>query len=138
MPAINTLAYKLLAILADGLPHPKKDLMSVIGDDPRSALQALRGESHGFWLIHNTGSPKGIYQLAQRHLSGNRDLDIQARTQRELAYLQETRRKAEMETIRLPRAIQLETEAILRVQQSFSFYLPNSERPTLDKNPEQA
>ncbi|MBV1911964.1 MAG: hypothetical protein KUG78_21925 [Kangiellaceae bacterium] len=130
MPAINTLAYKLLAILADGLPHPKKDLMSVIGDDPRSALQVLRGEAHGFWLIHNIGSPKGVYQLARRHLSGNRELDIQARTQRELAYLQATRRKAEMETERLPRAIKQEVEAKLRIQQSFSFYHKNTEKPT--------
>ena len=137
MPSINTLAYKLLATLADGLPRSTQELISALGTDPRSPLQALKNDSHGFWLIHNTGSPKGIYQLDKRHLSGDRELDIKARTERELEYLRETRKIAEAETIRLPKAIMEEAEAKLRLQKSFSFYHPKVKKSSLDNNPEQ-
>lgn len=138
MPAINSLSYKLLNILADGNSHSTKELTLSIECDPRSALQALKGERHGYWLIHNIGGFKGIYQLDKRHLSADREQDRQARTRRELEFLTCTRRKAETETIRLPKAIQQETEAKLRHQQSFSFYHPKTEKPTQDNNPEQA
>lgn len=136
IPSTNTLAYKLLAILADGLNHSTSELNRHLGTDPRSSLQRLKNDSYGFWLVHNTGNPKGIYQLDKRHLSGDRKLDIKARTERELEYLRETRKIAEAGTIRLPRAIKEEAEAKLRLQKSFSFYHPKAEKPTLDNNPE--
>ncbi len=121
MPSADTLAHKLLAVLADGQEYTKQELMEVLGDDPRSPLQALRGPSHGFWLMHNLGSQKGIYQLDGCHLSGNRELDLKARSQAELNYLECSRQQAERETQRLPRAIEAESLAKASMQESFDF-----------------
>ncbi len=121
MPKATTQAYKLLAVLADGHRHDKQELMVVLADDPRSPLQALRGESHWFWLIHNIGSHKGIYQLDKRHLSGDRDIDFEARKQAEIEFRECSRKQAERETNRLPRAIEAESLAKASMQNSFNF-----------------
>ncbi len=121
MPSMNTLAYKLLAVLADGQAHEKQELLLALEDDPRSPLQALRGESHWFWLIHNIGSPKGVYQLDKRHLSGNRDVDLEARLEAQIQLLECSRLQAERETLRLPRAIEAESLAKASLQETFDF-----------------
>ncbi len=127
MPSINTLSYKLLAVLADGEEHPKQELMNALEDDPRSALQSLRGESHGFWLIHNKGNPKGIYQLDNRHLFGERKIDYEARKQAEIEFRERSRKQAEQGTNRLSRAIEAETLAKSSMQNSFNFSNKKSE-----------
>lgn len=129
LPLPTTHAYRLFSILCDGLPHRKTELMNTLNDDPRSALQSLRGPTHGFWLIHNIGRPKGVYQLDSRHLSGDRDLDLQARIERELQYLAESRAKAQSEQRRLPNAIRAEIQAQERIQQSFEFCQPKEKSP---------
>jgi len=125
MPKVNTQAYKLLAAIADGHKHDKQELMVVLDDDPRSPLQALRGEKHGFWVIHNVGSTKGVYQLDECHLSGDRDIDQQVRVQAELKFLKCSRQLAERETMRLPKA------AKSLAQESFNFSESNR-KPTED------
>lgn len=120
-PAINTQAYKVLRIQSDGLPHPKADLIKALDDDPRSALQALRGDSHLFWLIHNIGDSKGIYQLDGRHLSGNPQLDQEARLQAEIEYRQRSKAKSEQGANRLAQADIDLMEAIAKREQQASF-----------------
>jgi len=79
IPPQNTQAYTLLAALSDGKPHHKGELIEVLGDDPRSPRQALTSERYGCWLIHNVGGNKAIYQLDERHLSGDPESDRDAR-----------------------------------------------------------
>jgi len=119
IPAPNTQAYTLLSILSDGENHIKQNIMCVLGDDPRSPLQALRGEKYGFWLIHNTGLKKGQYQLDQRHLTGNRADDHEARLEAEIELRKRSRKQAERETTRYPLALAAEEKAL--IQQSFEF-----------------
>jgi len=95
IPSIGTQAYKLLSVLSDCLPHPKRELLLALEDDPRSALQILRGECCGFWLIHNLGDSKGIYQLDYRHLSGSFDSDQEARSLAAVNYWQRSKLKSE-------------------------------------------
>ena len=79
IPPTNTQAYALLAALSDGRPRHKGELIAVLGDDPRSARQALTSERYGCWLIHNVGDNKAVYQLDERHLSGDAEADRDAR-----------------------------------------------------------
>ena len=120
-PAPNTQARKALMIVADGLSHPKADFFQELGDDPRSALQALRGDAYGFWLIHNLGDKKGIYQLDSRHLSSNRGLDQQARIQAEIEYTERSRKKSEQGAKHLPKALENEAAAKAKASQQHSF-----------------
>ncbi len=116
MPEVNTQAYKLLSVLFDGLFHPKKELLSVLNDDPRSALQALRGARYGYWLIHNIGDKKGVYQLDSRHLSGDVDVDREVRAEAEIAFRKRSRSQAERESERLPEAVTAEEQAKSRAK----------------------
>jgi len=122
-PAHNTQAAKLLCLLADGLPHPKQELLKVLEDDPRSALQTLRGEGNQFWLIHNLGDTKGIYQLDDRHLSGDITLDQHARNQAEINYWQRSKTKSERGARNLEAANRKlkEAKAKADLQQAFDF-----------------
>jgi len=79
IPPTNTQAYALLAALSDGSPRHKGELIAVLGDDPRSPRQALTSERYGCWLIHNVGDNKAVYQLDERHLSGDPEADRDAR-----------------------------------------------------------
>ena len=79
IPPTNTQAYTLLAALSDGRPRHKGELIAVLGDDPRSPRQALTSERYGCWLIHNVGDNKAVYQLDERHLSGDPEADRDAR-----------------------------------------------------------
>jgi len=119
IPATNTQAYTLLSILSDGENHTKQNIMCVLGDDPRSPLQALRGEKYGFWLIHNTGIKKGQYQLDQRHLTGDINDDHEARLEAEIILRKRSRKQAEHEIARYPLALAAEEKAL--IQQSFEF-----------------
>ena len=79
IPPTNTQAYALLAALSDGRPRHKGELIAVLGDDPRSPRQALASERYRCWLIHNVGDNKAVYQLDERHLSGDPEADRDAR-----------------------------------------------------------
>lgn len=104
IPGPQTQAYQVLCLLSDGQKHPYKDFLSLLGRDPRSPLQELRGPDLGFWMIHNVGSTEGVYQLDARHLSGDPLKDSEARQERERAYLTESKERAEKQAERLPEA----------------------------------
>ncbi|MEH6445298.1 MAG: hypothetical protein V7784_15495 [Oceanospirillaceae bacterium] len=114
IPPADTNGIKVLSILADGEIHQKVELIHVLGDDPRSALQSLRGGTYGYWLIHNIGKKKGVYQLDKRHLQGNSQEDSAARLEREISLKMLSRELAESEIKRLTKAIQAEHEALQR------------------------
>jgi len=123
IPAMGTQARKVLELLSDGLSHPKKDLINILEDDPRSALQALRGKQYGFWLIHNIGDKKGVYLLDERHMSGDKDDDISARIKSEIQFRERSTELAQRESNRLPKALLEEVRTKSRLQQSFDFLL---------------
>ena len=121
MPSLGTLAYKLLAILSDGSEHPTKELIELLGSDPRSPLQALKNDTYGFWLIHNIGDNSGCYVLDQRHLTGDKQADMEARKIAKITLRERSREIAEREACRLGLARQQETKAKTEKQVSMDF-----------------
>ena len=79
------------------LGHHLAQLSIELGDDPRSALQQLRGERHGFWNVLNVGDVKGVYMLDPRHLCGDPILDQAARLEREIQFRRESYEQASSE-----------------------------------------
>jgi len=119
LPSLGTQSYKVLAVLADGLEHGRDELcLALSGADPRSALQALRGQAHGFWRIPNLGISKGLYRLDSRHLEQDHQKDEVARLEAELELSGRSLNQAERETSRLPIALASEEAARARVQMS--------------------
>ncbi|MBH0028182.1 MULTISPECIES: hypothetical protein [unclassified Pseudoalteromonas] len=87
IPKQHHAAYKLLKALANVYPHNRDELAinTGLGETLRSALQRLRGESGGYWLIHSRkieGSNKTLLQLDPRHLTGDKEQDRAARRER--------------------------------------------------------
>jgi hypothetical protein len=121
IPSNNTAAFRFLSLLADGEPHAKEEVLMVLGDDPRSARQALTSETYGFWLIHNIGEKKAAYQLDARHLSGDMEKDRDARTIALKQLKDRSKKQCERERKRYPRAVKEHTEALVIYQQRFDF-----------------
>ena len=128
IPPQNTMAYRLLSLLADGKKHPKLEILFALGDDPRSARQALTSETYGHWLIHNLGVKKGIYQLDERHLSGDSQLDEDARAIARKQLKDRSKQQCERERKRYPKALKEQALALSIYQQRFDFTL--KEKPT--------
>ena len=118
IPPPNTLAYKFLLLLSDGMSHKKIEALAALEDDPRSARQALTSETYGYWLIHNLGDKKGIYQLDERHLSGDIELDKDR-----------SKKQCEKERKRYSKALREQAEAYANYQQRFEF--TPKEKPTM-------
>ncbi len=121
IPTQNTQAYTLLAALSDGKPHIKSELIELLGDDPRSARQALTSQRCGYWLIHNIGDNKAVYQLDERHLSGDIEKDKDARAIAQRRLKDSSMRISEREARRLPRASMEQAEAYANYQERFEF-----------------
>ena len=128
-PRVNTQAHKALRLLADGRLHSKQEFLQLLSDDPRSALQSLRGETHNYWLIHNSGDTKGIYQLDDRHLSGNRNLDQLARNQAAMMYWERSKTQSEKAIGNLPIANQKLSESRFKAEAQPSFDFTEKEKP---------
>jgi hypothetical protein len=120
MPSIERKAYRVLSMLADGKPHTKFELMSVIGDDPRSALQWLQGASGGFWLIHNDSAKHqpAVYRLDELHLSGSLINDASARRGQQAKYKRASKLLAEKNAKRLATAIVEYQDAVASLSKS--------------------
>jgi len=129
IPSFGTRAYQLLLILSDGLPHTTRELTIALGSDPRSPLQALRGEVYGFWLIHNLGDSIGNYVLDSRHLSGDIKQDFEARQIAEITLRERSREIAERESYRLANAKALEETAKAERQLTLILPIPKKHPP---------
>ncbi|MEZ9130392.1 hypothetical protein AB4262_10705 [Vibrio breoganii] len=86
IPKPGTNAYKYLSMIAESSVISERALMEAFEGRQRGALQQLGNETNEYWLIHNvvsltTGRIFARY-LDERHLSGNRDYDAQARLER--------------------------------------------------------
>jgi hypothetical protein len=102
VPTTGTQARMLLGILIDGIPLSTIELTILLKANPRSALQHLTRKYH--WLIHNEGSTQGTYRLDSRHLSGNSNLDDEARVEASLGYLGRSLNLSKRESSRLQNA----------------------------------
>ena len=129
IPPSHTMAYKFLALLVDGKPHAKAGILAALEDDPRSARQALTSETYGYWLIHNLGDKKGVYQLDERHLSCDVELDKDARAIAAKQLKDRSRRQCEREQMRYEKALKEQAEAYENYQQRFEFN--PKEKPTM-------
>ena len=121
VPPQNTQAYTLLAVLSDGKPHHKGELIALLGDDPRSPRQALASERYGCWLIHNVGDKKAVYQLDERHLSGDAEYDRDARVIALKRLKDKSMGISAREVRRFHRAEREQAEAHAYYQQRFEF-----------------
>ncbi|MCG7650992.1 hypothetical protein [Alteromonas sp. MmMcT2-5] len=84
LPPLDSSAYRLLQILADGRKYPRDYLCSQIGGGFRAYLQQLKGDKFNFWLIHteigvHAGRKQNFYWLDERHFSQDWELDKNAR-----------------------------------------------------------
>ncbi|MFT4574459.1 MAG: hypothetical protein ACI85E_001666 [Marinomonas primoryensis] len=121
IPPQNTQAYTLLATLSDGRPHHKGELIAVLADDPRSPRQALASERYGCWLIHNVGDKKAVYQLDERHLSGDIEADRDARVIALKRLKDNSMGISAREVRRFHRAVIEQAEAHANYQERFEF-----------------
>lgn len=116
IPKQHLAAYKLLKALANVYPHNRDSLAisTGLGETLRSALQWLRGESGGYWLIHSRkieGSNKTLLQLDPRHLTGDIEQDRAARRERRKELGIESYKQAVQGRRREPKAFAEMTEA---------------------------
>ena len=120
LPGELTQAGKVLLALAGGYPVSTAELTRLLGVDPRSAIQALRSESGGFWLIRNLNKDKGrgLYQLSPLHLTGKPLDDAEARAIRMRELACDSKDLALRESRRLPSALERYQEAM---QKEFKF-----------------
>lgn len=132
LPPLGTQARLVLDLLSDGEPHPKTELITLLGDDPRSALQSLTGRTYGFWLIHNISDRNAVYQLDERHLSGCRQLDEDARVIAHKRLAERSKGQCQSEIKRLPKALREHAVVSEQYQQRFNF--DNSDQSTQVKD----
>lgn len=110
MPRAETAAYTLLQILIDGAIHKRGSLIRhpMLGESLRSAIQRLRSDAYGCWLIHSVpieGTNKTALQLDPRHLAGCAKLDTQARRERRKTFKAKSKADATQGRIREARAV---------------------------------
>jgi hypothetical protein len=94
--------------LAGGYPVSTQELTRILGVDPRSAIQTLRSDRGGHWLIRNLNKDKGrgLYQLSALHLSGSPLDDAEARAIRRRKLASDSKDLALRESLRLPGAME--------------------------------
>jgi hypothetical protein len=110
MPKTGTAAYTLLSILSNGALHKRASLIRhpILGESMRSALQRLKSDAHGCWLIHSVpieGTNTTGLQLDPRHLEGCAELDAQARRERRKTFKAKSKVDATRGRHREPKAI---------------------------------
>lgn len=112
IPEIGTPSYLLLVMLCEGKPIER--WQPTLGESMRSALQILRGDRLGHWLIHSekvNGKRPSLLLLDPRHLSGNPEQDRAARRERKSKLKRVSYLDAELGHKRLPKAYREMSEA---------------------------
>lgn len=106
-PLINTKGFKLLATFAQKKRIYREELVELLGDDYRTDIQALDGESNHHWLIHRgKESNRVVYiELDERHYSMNIDLDNEARKERRKQLTDQSYKEAKLGRKREPIAL---------------------------------
>ena len=106
IPIKKSSAFTVLALLILDRRIEKDIMLSILGDDPRSPLQQLRGKRFGYWNISNIGHKKGVYVIDPRHLTGNDDDDRKARFEALLSFTDKSYRQCLRESERVGPAFQ--------------------------------
>ncbi|WP_417553015.1 hypothetical protein [Marinomonas fungiae] len=96
-----------LKVLSDGKEHHRDELTQLLGETWRSALQSLRGDRFGYWLIHSIkaeNSKTTLLQIDPRHLSGCPKQDAAARLERRKQLKNVSYKEAQQGWKRMPKA----------------------------------
>jgi len=99
--------YLMLPMFGDGKPVTREALTERFGESWRSALQSLRGDRFGYWLIHSIktdNSKTTLLQLDPRHLSGDAKQDAAARLERRKQLKNVSYKEAQQGWKRMPKA----------------------------------
>lgn len=112
-PLMNTKGFKLLALFAQKSRIYREELVELLGDDFRTEIQALDGESNHYWLIHRgkEGNRVIFIELDERHYSMNIDLDNEARKERRKQLTDQSYKEAKLGRVREPIALAKRTDA---------------------------
>lgn len=106
IPSIGTKARKYLDLLFEGVVK-ESEAMLLFNGNQRSPIQELGGDRFGNWSIETIENDYGIItarKLDDRHLSGDPNLDAEARKQRRKTLKETSHKQAKQGRIREPRA----------------------------------
>tara|TARA_R110000796_G_scaffold126971_3_gene242140 strand:- start:917 stop:1366 length:450 start_codon:yes stop_codon:yes gene_type:complete len=104
VPSRLSNAYVFLILLIISGQVSKSEALRILGDDPRSPLQALTSKTNGYWHVANIGTKLAVYELDKRHLSGNIEDDRNARFEARLRLTDRSYKQCRREINRLNRA----------------------------------
>ncbi len=112
-PLMNTKGFKLLALFAQRSRINREELAELLGDDFRTEIQALDGESNHHWLIHRgkSGNRVVFIELDERHYSMDIDLDNEARKERRKQLTEQSYKEAKLGRVREPIALAKRVDA---------------------------
>jgi hypothetical protein len=112
-PLMNAKGFKLLSLFARKKRIYRPELVKYLGDDFRTEIQALDGETNHHWLIHRGKEANRIVfiELDYRHYSMNKDLDNEARKERRKQLTDQSYKEAKLGRIREPIALAKRVDA---------------------------
>jgi hypothetical protein len=108
IPETHTTPFAMLMELSSGQPILRSHLVEIFTDTYRSPLQILEGDDCDHWLIHRVKNDQKkviAYQLDWRHLSGDRELDAEARRERKKELKEISYKEANQGKKREPKAL---------------------------------
>jgi hypothetical protein len=112
IPNIGTPAYVLLSLLNNG--EYIERWQPSLGEAIRSALQRLKGDKLGNWLVKSIkveGKKHSVLMLDPRHLSGETEQDAEARRERRKQLKVVSAKEAKQGRIREARAVREMSDA---------------------------
>jgi hypothetical protein len=113
IPLIGTQARQYLDLLTLG-EVKESDAMLLFNGNQRSPIQALGGDEYCHWLIHPIKNNEGIIVfrvLDERHFSGDKKLDADARKERRHEFKKRSHKQAKEGVARESKARQELSEA---------------------------
>ncbi|RHW76803.1 hypothetical protein [Colwellia sp. RSH04] len=113
IPPLGTNARKYLDLLALG-EVKESEAMLLFNGNQRSPIQDLGADRYCNWLIKPIENEQGVIvarKLDERHFSGDKQLDADARTERKRILKDRSHKQAKQGRIREPKAFKELTEA---------------------------
>ncbi|MCE0557408.1 hypothetical protein [Motilimonas sp. E26] len=119
IPKPKAQAYKYLSALINNDEVSELDLLIMFKGSQRAPLQKLEGDRHEYWNIIPIKKNGVIVarKLDPRHKSGCPNLDAEARQERKVELREVSRKQAESESKRLPKAIVQYEQAVEEASQ---------------------
>ena len=116
IPSLNSVAYRLLIVLLEGEKYSNPSLSLMIGGTANNAVTRLRVKYH--WLVY---FHDGYWWLDERHLPINGIVcskeNAKASAEAYVTYATESKKQAEREAERVPKANLVMQKAVIRNQE---------------------